>query len=112
MPARFAIGAIAGKWVIGIAAAAALAVAGWFGYNFYQRAQLQIRLTDAVVEVIRLDSALEKQNEAVSGLADKGKAQNQEANNRALQKLYPEQEPEIEQQYGADAMNKWLEQWK
>jgi len=88
----------------------ALIAAGYVGWVTWQRYDLEVRLNEATVEVIRQDALLEKQNEYAHRLQDDGNRQNMEANERALLVLRPDHKPEPK--VGAEALNKWLEGYK
>ena len=89
--------------------AIALVAAGYVGYTTWKRANLEVRLNEATVEVIRQDASIEKQNDMIERLQEDGSRQNQEANNRALKILRPQSKNEYEA--GAKGMNAWLESY-
>lgn len=94
---------------MGALLAIALVAAGYVGYTTWKRANLEVRLNEATVEVIRQDALIEKQNDEVHDVQEEGRQQNVDANLRAIKELT---KPQPTSGTGPDAMNQWLKQYE
>lgn len=94
---------------LGAMLAIVLAASVYVGYSTWKRTNLEVRLNEATVELIRQDARVKRQNDEVDAVVEKGRQRNVDADMRAIRQLTQPTDPV---QPGVDPMNLWLQEYR